>query len=230
MEYRGVRTLLLSDDVSVNHIASRLGSGGDGVCPKLRLKGRRGRITAASKLPVTRDIPGDSRIRRSRNMTIRISKRAKQLYWRNLALCFILDVALSVAAGLIVNSFQFSFVFYFLMIGITWAISLKRFIYNWLDYKLGGKEILSDIALSKLTEMQAPEPGESATDPETYFEDIAIDEKFPIELRLRAAGEKAILQYLAQAGHSSEALKWMFAYKDVLKLYRSRFHGLQKWM
>ena len=32
--------------------------GGGGVCPKLRLKGRRGRVTTASKLPATRSNPG----------------------------------------------------------------------------------------------------------------------------------------------------------------------------
>ena len=51
--------LAVIGDVSV--ITSLLGlwPGGDGVCPKLRLKGRRGRITAAYQLPATkRDLGG----------------------------------------------------------------------------------------------------------------------------------------------------------------------------
>ena len=52
---RGFRTSQLPEDVPLTSLLD-LGSGGDDVCPKLRLKGRRGRVIATSKLPVTREI------------------------------------------------------------------------------------------------------------------------------------------------------------------------------
>jgi hypothetical protein len=97
----------------------------------------------------------------------------------------------------------------------------KNILWNWIVFRLSGeRETLRNDAFEFLRKNKFPEPNEYLHDPDTYFQAVMDNARFPCDQRIKAAIELATSQCMAKfQGKIRIAMAW----ENAIERYKQTF-------
>jgi hypothetical protein len=104
------------------------------------------------------------------------------------------------------------------------AIWVKNSLWNWFVFSgCNDRKRLADHMFNFFRENNFPVPQDHISSPAEYFESVCVDEKVPVKVRLQAARELGVLQYLESTFQMQTSARVCMSTEDaLLKWYAQR--------
>ena len=103
------------------------------------------------------------------------------------------------------------------------ALWAKNSIWSWLYFQLRGREQAVKHMTNYLWLNDYPEPKDYEKSVESYLVDIVADDNQPTELRMKAAGSLAELEFMRARGLFQDLLRITMAYETALENHKRAF-------
>jgi hypothetical protein len=153
--------------------------------------------------------------------TMQFESRSTRTFWLMSLLGLIPDLLIAYIIAKLTDGGIFAFILTILILQFIYLfIWLKKTIWDWLVFFLGGRKVLSKFIFDFLNENEFPEPNIYENSASSYLESVADNESAPLTARLKAAVELGALSTYASQWKIQYHLRICMAYEDAIEQYK----------